>query len=120
MVFLNILYFQEQLDIIKAATGNTIVMQHNPAVVYREIAHGGMALLWKYAIDDFITPLETIDSDRIVIKGDFPNYSTLFISSVYLPSMNDKIEDFNKYFDYVWALSPQMVMCLILSPQTVM
>ena len=57
-----------------------------------------MALLWKYAIDDFITPLETIDSDRFVeIKCDLPNYSSLFILSVYLPSMNDKIED-------LWAL----------------
>ena len=48
-----------------------------------EIAHGGAALLWKYAIDDFITPLETINSDRIVgIKCDFPYYSPLFILSV--------------------------------------
>ena len=64
-----------------------------------------MALLWKYAIDDFITRSETTDFDRIVgIKCDFPNYSPLFILSVYLPSMNDKIEDFNEYFDYLWAL----------------
>ena len=52
-----------------------------------------------------LTPLETTDSDRIVgIKCDFPNYSPLFILSVYLPSMNDKIEDFNEYFDHLWAL----------------
>ena len=77
----------------------------NPAVVPGEIAHGGVALLWKYAINDFITPLETINSDRIVgIKCDFPNYSPLFILSVYLPSMNDKIEDFNEHFDHLWAL----------------
>ena len=60
-----------------------------------------MALLWKYSIDD----LETIDSDRIVrIKCDFPNYGPLFILSVYLLSMNDKIKVFNEYFDYLWAL----------------
>ena len=48
---------------------------------------------------------ETIDSDRIVgIKCDFPNYGPLFILIVYLPSMNDKIEDFNEDFDYLWAL----------------
>ena len=77
----------------------------NPAVVSGEIAHGGVALLWKYATDDFITPLETTDSDRIVgIKCYFPFYTPLFILSVYLPSMNDKIEDFNEYFDYLWAL----------------
>ena len=89
--------FREQLDLIKAATGNTYnchatIGFDNPAVVSGEIAHGGLALLWKYAIYDFITPLETIDSDRIVgIKCDFPNYSPLLILSVYLPSMNNKI-----------------------------
>ena len=64
-----------------------------------------MALLWKYAINDFITPLETINSDRIVgIKCDFPNYSPLFILSVYQPSMNDKVKVFNEYFDHLWVL----------------
>ena len=63
--------FQEQLDLIKAATGSTYNCHaasafNNPAVVSGELAHGRVALLWKYAIDDFITPLETIDSDRIV------------------------------------------------------
>ena len=38
------------------------------------------------------------------IKCDFPYYSPLFISSVYLSSMNDKIKDFSEYFDYLWAL----------------
>ena len=77
--------FQEQLDLIRAATGNTYNCHatsgfDNPAVVSGEIAHGGVALLWKYAIDDFITPLETIDSDRIVgIKCDFLNYSPIYI-----------------------------------------
>ena len=111
--------FQEQLDLIKAATGNTYNCHaasafNNPAVVSGEIAHGGVALLWKYAIDGFITPLKIIDFDRIVgIKCDFPNCSPLFILSVYLPSMNDKIENFNEYFDYSGH-------CRILSPQTVM
>ena len=35
------------------------------------------------------------------IKCDFPNYSPLFILSVYLTSLNDKIEDFN---EHLWAL----------------
>ena len=93
--------FEEQLDLIKAANGNTYNCHaasafDNPAVVSGEIAHGGVALLWKYAINDFITPLATINSDRIVgIKCAFPNCSPLFILSVYLPSMNDKIEVFN-------------------------
>ena len=63
--------FQEQLDLIKEATGNTYNCHaasafDSPDVVSGEIAHGGVALLWKYAINDFITPLETINSDCIV------------------------------------------------------
>ena len=75
--------FQEQLDLIKEATGNTYNCHaacafDNPAVVSGEIAHGGVALLWKYAINDFITTLETINSDRIVgIKCDFSNCTSL-------------------------------------------
>ena len=43
----------------------------NPAVVSGEIAHGGVALFCKYAINYFITPLETINSDSSVgIKCD--------------------------------------------------
>ena len=61
-------------------------------------------MLWKYAINDFITPLETINSDRIIgIKCDFPNCSPLFTLSVYHPSMNDEIEVFNEHFDHLWA-----------------
>ena len=94
--------FQEQLDLIKVVTRNTYNCHaasafDNPAVVSGEIAHGWVTLLWKYATDDFITPLETIDSDRIVgIKCNFPDYSPSFILSVYLPSMSDKIEDFSE------------------------
>ena len=102
--------FQEQLELIKAATGNTYnchpaSASDSPAVVSGKIAHVGVALLCKYAIIVFITPLETINSDCIMgIKCDFPNYSALFILSVYLPSMNDKTENFNEYFDHLWAL----------------
>ena len=106
----NFVFKRSLLSLLKAATGN-IYNCHaastfdNPAVVSGEIIQGGVALLWKYAINDFITPLETINSDRIVgINCDFPNYSPLFILSVYLPSMNDKIEDLNEYFDHLWSL----------------
>ena len=81
--------FQEQLDLIKA-TGNTYNCHaasafDNPAVVSGENAHGRVALLWKYVINDFITPLDSINSDRIVgIKCDFPNCSPLFILKVYI------------------------------------
>ena len=75
--------FQKQLDLIKAATGNTYSCHaasacDNPAVVSGEIAHGGVTSLWKYATNDFITSLETINSDRIVgIKCNFLKYSPL-------------------------------------------
>ena len=35
---------------------------------------------------------------------DFPSYSPLFILSIYLPLVNDKIEVFNEYFYHLWAL----------------
>ena len=86
----------------------------NPAVVSGEIAHGGVALICKYAINCFITPLETINSDSFVgIKCDFPYYSPLFILSVFLPSMNDKIEISMNILTIFGH-------CMILSPQTVM
>ena len=52
-----------------------------------------------------VTPLENIDSDRIVgIRCDFNDNSPLFILSVYLPAASHPIEEFNEYLDYLWAL----------------
>ena len=56
----------------------------NPHILSGNIAHGGIALLWKRTIDDFVTPLENIESDHIV--GGFDNCDSLFILSVHLPS----------------------------------
>ena len=62
-------------------------------------AHGGVALFWKNCIKDIVTPLENIDSDRIVgIRCDFNDNSPLFICSVYLPAARHPIEEFNEYF----------------------
>ena len=67
--------------------------------------HGGIALLWKHTIDDFVTPLENIESDCIVgIRCDFDNCDPLFILSVYLPSSNSTIDEFKEYLDFLWAL----------------
>ena len=66
---------------------------------------GGVALLWKRTIDNFVTPLENIESDRIVgIRCDFDNCDPLFILSVYLPSSNSTIDEFKEYLDFLWAL----------------
>ena len=37
----------------------------NPAILSGERAHGGVALIWNHTIDNFITPIDTIESDRI-------------------------------------------------------
>ena len=77
----------------------------NPPIFSGKAAHGGVALLWKVAIDDYISPLDNIKSDRIVgIQCDFPGYELLFIIGVYLPSASHNLEEYCEYFDYLWAL----------------
>ena len=76
----------------------------NLHILSGNIAHGGVALLWKCTIDDFVTPLENIESDRIVgIRCDFDNCDPLFILSVYLPSSNSTIDEFKEYLNFLWA-----------------
>ena len=78
---------------------------NNPPLLSGQNAHGGVALFWKHAFDDYITPLTNIHSDRIVgIKCDFDNNSPLYILSVYLPTSSQKDIDFLEYFSHLWAL----------------
>ena len=68
-------------------------------------AHGGVALLWKYSINDFVTPIKSIQSDRIVgIKCEFSGCRPLFILGVYLPSSNHTLDEFQECLDLLWAL----------------
>ena len=54
---------------------------------------------------NFITPIDSIESDRIVgIKCEFVNCRPLFILAVNLPSANHALEEFKECFDYLWAL----------------
>ena len=77
----------------------------NPHILSGSIAHGGVALLWKCTIDDFVTLLENIEPDRIVgIRCDFDNCDPLFILSVYLTLSNSTIEEFKESLDFLWAL----------------
>ena len=77
----------------------------NLAILSGERAHGGVALIWNHTIDNFITPIDTIESDRIVgIKCEFVNCRPLFILAVYLPSANHVLDKFKECFDYLWAL----------------
>ena len=55
----------------------------NPHILSGNIAHDGVDLLRKRTIDDFVIPLENIESDCIVgIRCDFDNCDPLFILSV--------------------------------------
>ena len=92
--------FEEQLGILKTATDGTynyhaVSASDNPRIISGEKAHGGVALLWKYSINDFVTPIKSIQSDRIVgIKCEFSGCRPLFILSVYLPSSNHTLDEF--------------------------
>ena len=102
--------FKEQLGVLESCTDNTynsiaVSASDNPPVLSGNLAHGGVALLWKRTFDDYISPLENITSDRIVgIQCNFPNKNLLFILGVYLPLSNAKHEEFQEYFDHLWAL----------------
>ena len=102
--------FEEQLGMFETATDSSyndhaVSANDNPAILSGERAHGSVALIWNHKIDNFITPIDTIESDRIVgIKCEFVNCGPLFILAVYLPSANHALEEFKECFDYVWAL----------------
>ena len=84
----------------------------NPHILSGSTAHGGVALLWKCTIDDSVTPLENIESDRIVgLRCDFDNCDPLFILSVYLPSSNSTIDEFKEYLDFLQALIVRQRTC---------
>ena len=102
--------FEEQLEILEASINYTykstaVSAEDNPSILSGKAAYGGVALFWKNCIKDIVTPLENIDSDRIVgIRCNFNDNSPLFILSVYLPAVSHPIEEFNEYLDYLWAL----------------
>ena len=90
-----------------------IILLNAPQLVHLRIlpfypekpAHGGVALFWKNFINDFVTPLEEIDSDRIVgIRCEFGNNDPLFILGVHLPSSSHQMDVVNECLDYLWAL----------------
>ena len=97
--------YEEQLGILDSATNYTfkctaVSAFDNPAILSGKPAYGGVALFWKNSINDFVTPLEEIDSDRIVgIRCDFGNNDPLFILGVYLPSSSHQMDMFNDCLD---------------------
>ena len=78
----------------------------NPPLLSGQNAHGGVALFWKHAFDDYITPLTNtnIQSDRIVgIKCVFDCSNPLYILSVYLPTSSHNDNEFLEYFYHLCA-----------------
>ena len=68
----------------------------DPPILSGKQADGGVALFWEQTLNDL---------DRIVgICCDLNNSIPLFILSVYLPSSNHNIDEYDEYLDYFWAL----------------
>ena len=71
---------------LKSATDNSfnyhaVSTSDNPHILIGELAHGGVALLWKYALYDFICPIDNIESDCIVgIKWEFNGFQWIIYS----------------------------------------
>ena len=77
----------------------------NPPILSGQIAHGGVALVWRNRLNDYIKPVKGIDHDGIVvIQCNFSLDYTLFIIAVYLPSTNHSIDEFNESIDFLWAI----------------
>ena len=99
--------FEEQLRILESATDSSynyhvVSANDNPPILPGERAHRGVALIWNNGIDNFVTPLHTIDSDRIVgIKCAFVKCRPLFILAVYLALGNHALEELKECLDFV-------------------
>ena len=102
--FLSICLYEQQLGTLESAINYTfkctaVSAFDNPAIVTGKPAYGCVALFWKNSINHFVTPLEEIDSDRIVgIR--FESKLEQFILSVYLPSSAYQMDVFNECLDY--------------------
>ena len=96
-----------QLDLLKSSTVHTyncitVSASDNPPLLPGQNAHGAVALFWKHAFDDNLTPLTNIRSDRIVgIKCVFDDSNPLYILSVYLPTSSHNDNEFLEYFDHL-------------------
>ena len=78
-----------------------------PPILSGDNAHGGVTLQWKCSINDRVTPMEDIISDRIVgIRLDFRKCDPLFILGVYLPATSAKhrFDDYLECLYFLWAI----------------
>ena len=63
---------EEQLDFLKSSTDHTynciaVSSFDNPPLLSGQNAHGGVALFWKHAFDDYITPLRLMTTRTFFI-----------------------------------------------------
>ena len=118
--------FEEQLDIFHRCTDlsykwTAVSSKDNPPTSSGKPAHGGAALFWKISIDDLVTPLENIDSDRMVgIRSDFPDSDTLFILFIYLRRITPLMSLMHVSTTYGLYMSPWIPKALWLSWATLM
>ena len=102
--------FEEQLETLTSkcnSNNNCIAVScnENAPILSGKVVHGGIALLWKISLDNYVSPLDNIDPDHIMgIQCEFLGYDTLYILGVYLPSSSRNTEVYDEYFDYMWAL----------------
>ena len=87
---------------LKSATDSSysyhaVSANDNPPILSGDRAHGVVAFIWNNLFNIFVTPLGTIESDRIVgIKCAFANCRPMLILAVYLPSTNHAVEEFKE------------------------
>ena len=103
-------FFNEQLEMFKSVTDSTynyhaVSAFDNSPVASGGMAHGGVAILWDYSLDEHILHLQRTLAGRVIgIECTFTGCSTLFILAAYLPSTNHNSEECNENFDLLWAL----------------
>ena len=100
--------FEEQLCKLECVdsryVGYSKASQNNPNILSGQRGQGGVEMLWKAGLGDFVSKL-SIDSDRIIgAKFVLENRESLFVLAVYLPASNHSLEEFHEALDFLWAL----------------
>ena len=104
--------FEEQLCKLECVDSRFVgygkASQDNPNILSGQRGQGGVGMLWKAGLSDFVSKL-SIDSDRIIgAKSVLENQESLFVLAVYLPVSSHSLEQFREEFcealDFLWAL----------------
>ena len=101
-----LLEYSSNHDGIVASNHDGIVVCSNDNLDFMDgrRGYGGVAILWKCMLSDFVEKLD-VGCDRIVgIQLFLPNRDALFIFSVYLPSSSHSDNEYLEYLDQLWSL----------------